>query len=134
MFDWAHVFESFYLIIPLLQKDIEIDAETQRLDEWDSYKKGQRQIKTKMNKTFKRTTVPSAGRDQKMQTLAECGLNFLNFIFLAQAYHGKFQSSIESAKICPIMAIFSNDLLHHTVHYPTKLQADLTEILKEFNR
>ena len=47
--------------------------------------------------------------------------HFLNFIFLAQAYHEKFQSSVERAigRTWP-----EGDLLHGTVHYPTKLQAD----------
>ena len=45
-----------------------------------------------------RTTALSAGRDQKMQTLAECGY-FVHFTFMAQAYHGKIQSFMERANI-----------------------------------
>ena len=63
------------------------------------------------------TTAPSAGRDQKMRPIAECGYFIerpaswwtaswhqisdrnVNFIFLDQAYRGKFQSSMERAKL-----------------------------------
>ena len=40
------------------------------------------------------------------------------------AYHGKFQSSVEQAKNWLRMIILNSDLLHGTVHHPTKFQAD----------
>ena len=40
---------------------------------------------------------------------------------LVQAYHGKFQTTVERAK----MAILNNDLLHDIVHCPSIFQADI---------
>ena len=50
--------------------------------------------------------------------------DILNFIFLAQAFHGKFQCSVEHAEIGPSMATLNSDLLHYTEHHPIKLQPD----------
>ena len=45
--------------------------------------------------------------------------NFRPECFLAQAYHGKFQSSVERAKIGRARPFKKTGLLHHTVHHPT---------------
>ena len=47
--------------------------------------------------------------------------------FLVQAYHGKFQSSGERAKIAE-HGHFNCNLLPGNVHHPTKLQADIWDL------
>ena len=107
----------------------------------------------KIKQDVQRTTAPSAGRDQKMPTLAECG-HFIEWsaswqtASCHQIWHYCIISTIssfwpetimENFKVpCnmqnwPSMAILSSNLLHGTVHHPTNF-SPIAEMFKELER
>ena len=96
------------------------------------------------------STIPSAGRDQKMWTLAECG-HFIQWSASWQtaschqisgpnvispilpSWPNPIKENVKvpwNAQKWPSMAIWSSHLLHGTMHDPTKFQANNSNTLR----